>query len=178
MGPTLVDQARHRLFSYVPRRTCSYTSSFMVEPVRTAAGQGSFGKRSGHLIRDRWPDLLVYGGNRVPASRQPAKPAAQWCSARCCQPREQLRSGDVLTIGRSASVQFAGDRGFTFRLTAVDQQPTAHGWVWLTGYVLDKRGKAVAKREIFVQLSGLKNAGAAVPTNRWARLPARTDSCR
>ncbi|MFG1917443.1 hypothetical protein [Micromonospora sp. NPDC048898] len=61
----------------------------------------------------------------------------------------------MFKIGRRASVQFAGERGLVFRLTAVEDRLTSHGWVWLSGYELDRRGTAVARREIFVQLAGL-----------------------
>ncbi|WP_229400055.1 hypothetical protein [Micromonospora okii] len=63
--------------------------------------------------------------------------------------------GDLLTVDGCASVQFAGDRALTFRVVSVSDRPTYHGWLWLTGYVLDRRGLATGKREIFVQLSGL-----------------------
>lgn len=76
----------------------------------------------------------------------------------------------MFTIGRAASVQFAGKRGFTFRLAGVDQRPSAHGWVWLTGYALNARGEAVAKREIFVQLSGLQRGRSGVPASKVLRL--------
>lgn len=66
--------------------------------------------------------------------------------------------GDELWIGREASVQFAGQPRFVFRVISVCPKPTYHGWVWLTGYQLDTRGNAVAKREIFVQLAGLRRA--------------------
>jgi hypothetical protein len=64
--------------------------------------------------------------------------------------------GDVLLIGERASVQFAGDRGLILRLISPAGEPTCDGWIWLTGYVLDRRGQAVAKREIYVQLAGLR----------------------
>jgi len=43
--------------------------------------------------------------------------------------------GDVLLIGREASVQFADDRGIRLRVIAVDRKWTYDGWIWLTGYV-------------------------------------------
>ncbi|MFV2008973.1 MULTISPECIES: hypothetical protein [unclassified Micromonospora] len=64
--------------------------------------------------------------------------------------------GDVLAIGAAASVQFAGDRGFRFRVTVVDKRWTYADWVWLTGYVLGRDGTAVERREIFVQRDGLR----------------------
>jgi hypothetical protein len=70
-----------------------------------------------------------------------------------------LRPGDVVHVGRAASVQFTGRSGFTFRIIAVDGRPTYDGWVWLDGYQLDGRGQAVARRRIFVLASGLRRAG-------------------
>ncbi|MFV2009338.1 MULTISPECIES: hypothetical protein [unclassified Micromonospora] len=63
--------------------------------------------------------------------------------------------GDVLLIGREASVQFADDRGIRFRVIAVDRKWTYDGWIWLTGYVMDRHGNAIDRREIFVQRHGL-----------------------
>ncbi|MFY1635088.1 hypothetical protein ACN27F_17745 [Solwaraspora sp. WMMB335] len=65
------------------------------------------------------------------------------------------KPGDVLVIGRQASVQFADDRGFRFRVISVDRQWTYQGWVWLAGYVINRDGNAVDRREIFVQRRGL-----------------------
>ncbi|MEV4627026.1 hypothetical protein AB0J90_12130 [Micromonospora sp. NPDC049523] len=64
--------------------------------------------------------------------------------------------GDVLGVGAPASVQFGGDSAITFRVTVVSKQPTYDGWIWLTGYVLNRKGEATEKREIFVQLDGLR----------------------
>ncbi|MFY1697846.1 hypothetical protein [Solwaraspora sp. WMMA2101] len=58
-------------------------------------------------------------------------------------------------IGRAASVQFADGRGFRFRVISVDRKWTYDGWVWLTGYVIDREGNAAERREIFVQRRGL-----------------------
>ncbi|MGK5444197.1 hypothetical protein ACSNN7_20595 [Micromonospora sp. URMC 105] len=66
--------------------------------------------------------------------------------------------GDLLIIDGRASVQFAGDRALTFRVVSVSDQPTYHGWIWLTGYVLNRRGEATTKSEIYVQLAGLRPA--------------------
>ncbi|GIJ22371.1 hypothetical protein Vlu01_29950 [Micromonospora lutea] len=70
-------------------------------------------------------------------------------------------SGQEFWITRDASVQFAG-RSFLFRVISVCPKPTYDGWVWLTGYVLDRRGTAIDKREIFVQLVGLRPAQRVV----------------
>jgi hypothetical protein len=66
------------------------------------------------------------------------------------------KPGDVLLIDDEASVQFAGLRYLIFRVTKVDDRTTYRGWVWLKGYALDRRGRAVEQREIFVQRKGLK----------------------
>ncbi|MEH0934794.1 hypothetical protein [Micromonospora psammae] len=66
--------------------------------------------------------------------------------------------GDLLTIDGRASVQFAGGRALTFRVVSVADQPTYHGWIWLTGYVLNRAGRATARREVYVQLAGLGRA--------------------
>ncbi|GAB3816602.1 hypothetical protein [Micromonospora zhanjiangensis] len=79
--------------------------------------------------------------------------------------------GDVLVIDGQASVQFAGDRRLLLRVTVVDQRPTYHGWIWLTGYVLDGTGQAIDKREVFVQVAGLRYASRPRPARPAA--PAR-----
>ncbi|MEU8082074.1 hypothetical protein AB0B57_00345 [Micromonospora sp. NPDC049101] len=77
--------------------------------------------------------------------------------------------GDLLVIDGRASVQFAGDRALTFRVGSVSDQPTYQGWIWLTGYVINRRGDATARREIFVQLAGLRPAPVLAPPNRGGR---------
>ncbi|MEH1013567.1 hypothetical protein V6U90_10685 [Micromonospora sp. CPCC 206060] len=64
--------------------------------------------------------------------------------------------GDVVLLGAAASVQFGGSRGLRLRVSAVGTAPTYHGWCWLTGYVLDAAGDAVDKREVYVQVAGLR----------------------
>lgn len=76
-----------------------------------------------------------------------------------------MRPGDVVLIDGRASVQFAGGRTIVLRIISIDDRPTYHGWVWLTGYVLDKRGKATDRRVVFVQVAGLRFA----PAHRGAR---------
>jgi len=74
------------------------------------------------------------------------------------------KAGDVLVIDGAASVQFRGDRRILFRLIRVDVRPTYDGWVWLHGYSLDGHQQAVERRDIFVQLAGLKTpAGRTAP---------------
>ncbi|SCE83010.1 hypothetical protein [Micromonospora chokoriensis] len=66
-----------------------------------------------------------------------------------------FESGDLLHITRAASVQFS--RPFHFRLIRVlADRVTYDGWAWIEGYELDARGEAVARRELFVQPSGLR----------------------
>ncbi|MFI7573765.1 hypothetical protein [Micromonospora sp. NPDC049497] len=72
-----------------------------------------------------------------------------------------FKPGDVLLIGEACSVQFAGDRALRLRLVSVDPRSTYHGWVWLTGYVLNDKGLAVDKREVYVQRAGVRVQRAA-----------------
>jgi hypothetical protein len=76
------------------------------------------------------------------------------------------KPGDVLVVGRAASVQFGGESQLLFRVTSVWQKPTYDGWVWLTGYEIDQFGMAKSKREIFVQPAGLQRDGLMTPRRR------------
>ncbi|MFG1885461.1 hypothetical protein [Micromonospora sp. NPDC049102] len=67
----------------------------------------------------------------------------------------------MLHVGNDASVQFSGDRALIFRVIKVCDRPTYEGWVWLTGYSTDRAGKAVDRREIYVQRAGLRLIAAA-----------------
>ncbi|WFE63516.1 hypothetical protein [Micromonospora sp. WMMD714] len=65
--------------------------------------------------------------------------------------------GDLVLLDHRASVQFAGERGLWLRVTSVDDRPTYDGWVWLTGYSINQAtGEAMARREVFVQIAGLR----------------------
>ncbi|RKR92282.1 hypothetical protein BDK92_6720 [Micromonospora pisi] len=64
--------------------------------------------------------------------------------------------GDVLRVDRRASVQFAGAPPLVFRVISVSEKPTYDGWAWVTGYVLNAKGEAVERRELFVQTAGLQ----------------------
>ena len=65
------------------------------------------------------------------------------------------RAGDVLVVGPAASVQF--NPPILFRVIRPRLDLTTYvGWIWLDGYQLDELGAAVARREIFVQLAGLR----------------------
>ncbi|MGC4877933.1 hypothetical protein ACLQ26_16955 [Micromonospora sp. DT43] len=66
-----------------------------------------------------------------------------------------LNPGDLLLIGPACSPQFTGDRALRLRLVSVGEIDPYSGWMWLTGYVLDSRGDATAKRELYVQRTGI-----------------------
>ncbi|SCL19207.1 hypothetical protein GA0074692_0572 [Micromonospora pallida] len=77
----------------------------------------------------------------------------------------RITPGDLLRVDGCASVQFGGKRALTLRVVAVLlDRPTFDGWIWLAGYVLDAKGLATDRRELFVQLAGLyRLAVAAAP---------------
>ncbi|MEO3771783.1 hypothetical protein [Micromonospora sp. B9E7] len=66
-----------------------------------------------------------------------------------------LNSGDVVLIGPACSVQFSGARALRIRLVSLGDADPYHGWVWLTGYVLDAKGAATDRREVYVQRAGI-----------------------
>lgn len=83
------------------------------------------------------------------------------------------RCGDVLLVGPAASVQFRPP--ILFRLIRVLNRSTYDGWVWLDGYELGESGDAIERREIFVQVAGLRAVGqAADPRTRNGRVPSST----
>ncbi|AVT32474.1 hypothetical protein C6361_26810 [Plantactinospora sp. BC1] len=65
-------------------------------------------------------------------------------------------AGHLVRIDGRASVQFAGDRALLMRVVRVDPRTTYHGWCWLTGYVLDRNGEATERRDVYVQVTGLR----------------------
>lgn len=65
-------------------------------------------------------------------------------------------AGEIVLLSAAASVQFSADRAILLRVTRVDKRPTYDGWIWLAGYQLDRRGNAVSKRDVFVQIEGIK----------------------
>ncbi|MFB9233997.1 hypothetical protein ACFFWC_00350 [Plantactinospora siamensis] len=79
--------------------------------------------------------------------------------------------GECVLIDAAASVQFAGDRALVFRVVSIGCTPTYHGWAWITGYVLDDRGMAREKREVYVYLPGLRPTED--PANRRTVVGAR-----
>lgn len=96
-------------------------------------------------------------------------------------------SGDVIHITKAASVQFCYP--FLFRVISVDPRPTYEGWAWIHGYELNSAGEAVERRELFVQVAGLRPHTKAskkrpakprqpvkqlpIPQQRTPRTPAR-----
>ncbi len=84
--------------------------------------------------------------------------------------------GDLLLVDGRASVQFGGDRGLTLRVVSVGPEVPHTGWIWLTGYVLNRRGTATAKRDIFVQTTGLRRAGEPMQVRRpgQSRVPSNS----
>lgn len=81
-----------------------------------------------------------------------------------------MQPGDLVGIGRAASVQFAGDRALRMRVVSIDEKPTYYGWMWITGYVLDDSGRATERREVYVQRDGVRILTGRTPQQR-ARPP-------
>lgn len=73
--------------------------------------------------------------------------------------------GDVLHVTKDASVQFI-TRSILFRVIRVMEDQTRRtfaGWMWLEGYEIDNvTGDAVERRQIFVQVAGLRQARKVV----------------
>ncbi|GIE29945.1 hypothetical protein Ait01nite_029900 [Actinoplanes italicus] len=67
-----------------------------------------------------------------------------------------LRPGDMVRLGKAASVQFATP--ILFRIIRVLPRQTYVGWVWLDGYEMSG-GIAVERREVFVQWLGIEAIG-------------------
>lgn len=66
-----------------------------------------------------------------------------------------IRGGDVLHLTRSASVQFVRPIVVRVIREMIDRH-CYDGWTWIEAYELNARGEAVAKRELFVQPTGLR----------------------
>ncbi len=75
---------------------------------------------------------------------------------------DQVTAGQILRVEADASIQFQGSRALTFQVIHVDQRTTYDGWLWMDGWVLDARGKAVERRTIFVRADGLHAVGKPV----------------
>ncbi|WP_422736556.1 hypothetical protein ACN263_23890 [Micromonospora sp. WMMD729] len=77
-----------------------------------------------------------------------------------------FEAGDLVLIGPECSVQFSGDRALRVRLVSIGAADPYHGWVWLTGYVLDAKGMATDKREVYVRSAGIRACSPASPRMR------------
>jgi hypothetical protein len=84
--------------------------------------------------------------------------------AATARPSRWPHPGDVVAVGRPASVQFDGARGFRFRVIAVTAQSAHAGWMWVDGVQLGPDGDAIRRREIFVRADGLRPAPQAPAT--------------
>jgi predicted RNA-binding protein with TRAM domain len=67
--------------------------------------------------------------------------------------------GQIVHVGPSASVQFAGDRRLWLRITRIGA--VHDGMAWVRGYVVLPDGRAVERRDIYVIVDGLR----VVPTS-------------
>ncbi len=71
-------------------------------------------------------------------------------------------------LTRAASVRFR--RPITVRVIRErTERRTYHGWTWVDCYVLDARGDANARRELFVMPAGLRPA--VDPAHRRTKAP-------
>lgn len=91
------------------------------------------------------------------------------------------RAGDVLAVGRDASVQF-GFHPIRFRVIRVmedETRDTYADWAWIDGYELGANGEAVERRQIFVQPAGLRWVEPVPdPPARPGRVTARLTNTR
>jgi len=83
------------------------------------------------------------------------------------------RPGDLIRLGRAASVQFTTP--ILFRVIRVHDWITYDRWVWLDGYQLDATGKAIDRRSVFVQIRGIQHAHPS-PMRRQGALPSSPES--
>lgn len=75
----------------------------------------------------------------------------------------QPQPGDVLILGRRASVQFT--EPIRFRVIRINEwtKGASAGWIWLDGYELNAAGDAVEQRTVFVQLAGIRRIANPEP---------------
>ncbi len=78
------------------------------------------------------------------------------------------QSGDILHLTGEASVQFGGAREIWFRVIRVMDVTCTWGWVWLEGFELNPQGDALLRREVFVQVGGLRRLDPEVVRRREA----------
>lgn len=74
-------------------------------------------------------------------------------------------AGEILHVTKAASVQFSAPLLFRV-IRAKVYGHTPEGWIWLDGYELSNRGDAIERREIFVQLAGLRPLQQRKPAKR------------
>lgn len=60
-----------------------------------------------------------------------------------------------MLIGAACSVQFTDDRALMLRVVSVGEVDPYHDWIWLTGYVLEAKGLATSRRELYVMKAGV-----------------------
>lgn len=76
-----------------------------------------------------------------------------------------LRAGDMVLLTTAASVQFR--KPIVVRvIRELADRYTYDGWLWLDAYQLDRKGDAVARRELYVRRAGVQ--AASVPLRRRA----------
>jgi hypothetical protein len=63
--------------------------------------------------------------------------------------------GRTVLVGADCGVQFAGGRHLILRVIDVTASKSWDGMAWISGYVLDHKGEAVDKRELYVITDGL-----------------------
>ncbi|WFF06218.1 hypothetical protein O7622_24665 [Micromonospora sp. WMMD1076] len=88
------------------------------------------------------------------------EPSLRCGTSRTSPSARPIKAGDLLRLGRTASVQFC--RPITVRvIREIEDLHTYDGWAWLEAYELNAKGDAVAKRELFVWLAGLHRVDAS-----------------
>ncbi|MEU5964564.1 hypothetical protein ABZ777_25445 [Micromonospora parva] len=69
--------------------------------------------------------------------------------------RKEFRAGDVVLLTVAASVQFR--EPIVVRvIREIPDRHTYDGWLWLDAYQLNRKGEAVARRELFVMRAGVR----------------------
>lgn len=66
-----------------------------------------------------------------------------------------LRAGTTVYLGKAAGVPWT-HRPIWLRLIRVEDIPADDGYVWLTGYALDARGRVVERRTALALLAGVE----------------------
>jgi hypothetical protein len=71
------------------------------------------------------------------------------------------QTGDVILIGPTAGAQFAGGRHLIMRVSKITASKSWDGMAWIDGYVLNPQGVATERREVYVQVNGLRPVARA-----------------